>query len=86
MFKEDFRKAYDAGRAAFERESLGNNYSYPATLIAVLVPALLVGVLFVWLQNYKTLSLIERIGVCIVASALLQYLAMRIHNRLVKKT
>jgi len=84
--KEDFRKGRDAGRAAYQRDSLENNYSYPATLIAVLVPGILMGVLFVWLRTCKTLSFTERCGILILASALLQYLAIRIHSWFVKKS
>jgi hypothetical protein len=88
MFDESrdrFRRSYNAGRVAYHRESLANNYSYPATLIAILVPASLVATLFVWLKHNTTLSFIERCGIFILVSALLQHLSMRIHNRIVRK-
>jgi hypothetical protein len=83
--RDRFRRSYAAGRAAYRRDSLADNYSYPATLVAVLVPAMLVGLLYVWLRDYKMLSLMRSVGICIVASAGLQYFARRIHQRVLRK-
>jgi hypothetical protein len=83
--RDRFRRSYAAGRAASQRDSLANNYSYPATLIAVIVPAMLVALLFVWLHDYKMLSPMKSAGICVVASAVFQYFARRIHSRFVRK-
>ena len=83
--RDRFRRSYAAGRAAYQRDSLADNYSYPATLIAVLVPAMLIGVLFVWLHDYKMLSSMKSAGICVVASSVFQYFARRIHNRVARK-
>jgi hypothetical protein len=57
--RDRFRRSYAAGRAAYRRDSLADNYSDPATLVAVLVPAMLIGLLYVWLHDYKMLSLMR---------------------------
>jgi len=83
--RDRFRRSYAAGRAAYQRDSLADNYSYPATLIAVLVPAMLIGVLFVWLHDYRMVSFMKSAGICVVASSVFQYFARRIHNRVARK-
>jgi hypothetical protein len=70
--RDRFRRTYAADRDAYDRESLSRNHSYPATLITVLVPAMLIGLLCVWLRDYKMLAFVKRAGNCIVASASLR--------------
>ena len=78
-FGQQFRKAYSAGRQAYQREEEVLN-SKPVFIVFLLI-TLLGAVLFEVLEHYTTWPFTARIVLTVAAIVLAQYIATRLVNR-----